>query len=191
LVKVKLHFEPYVEELKSAIDGEDEYINEAYRNTSKSILKKVYEWFIGEPSVELIQAVKITRRKRKKKVKTAKQLLKYFGCQKFDPELKINSIDPEHILGAQQLWVFNTKTRKLGVYYANDDSGFTIFRKSVDNYNEKTSYSKKIRKPKEIITKVINAGKVELKHLLEDIRAVKTPIKGRVSDVVLLLRVLK
>ena len=190
-LRVQEHFVPMVLELKEVIDGKNVEIKEAYTTYTKSTIKKVYDWLTGMPTVDVLQVTKKIRKARKKKVKTAAQLLKNFKCQVYDDELKINSVNPESIIGAQQLWVFNTKTRKLGVYYASDEKGLSISRMSIDNYDEATSFSKKIRKPKEVVPQVISAGKVALRHILEDIRATKSPMKGRVGDVVLLLRVVK
>jgi hypothetical protein len=169
----------------------DEEIKEAYKNYTPGTLKKLYNWLVGAPSEELIFAVKKARKPRKKKQKKPEQILKLFVYQKSDPELKLNSIDPEYILGAQQLWVYNTKTRKLGVYRAEDGKSLDVSRKSIVNYNEKTSICKKVRKPKETVVKVCGEGKVGLKHFMDNIRAVGTPMRSRIGDTVLLLRALK
>ncbi len=190
-LKVHEHFVPMMLELKLAIDGKNTEMKEAYSGNTKATLKKIYDWMIGEPSVDLIKAVKKTRKARKIKQKTPAQILKLFTCQKYNKELNINSIEPEDILRAEQLWVFNTKTRRLGVFYAADEKGLSVTRKSIDNYDEKTSYCKKIRKPKEFLPGVLAAGKVALRRILEDVHATKTLLKSRISADVLLLKVVK
>jgi hypothetical protein len=189
--KIHEHFSNLIVELKQAIDGKNSDIKESYEGVSKIILKKMYEWLIGAPSEELLKTVRKTRKPRTLKRKTPAQLLKLFVYQKSDDELKMGSTDPEDIIGAQQLWVFNTKTRKLGVYYAVDEKGLTVSRKSIDNYNEKTSFCKKLRKPKEILPKVAEYGKVALRHLMDEIRAKSAPMRSRICDTVLLLRTVK
>jgi len=188
--KVHEHFGNTILEIKQVITGDDELLKEAYSGVSKGTLQKVYNWFTAMPSEGLVVTQK-TRKTRKKKVKSAAQILKLFICQKSDSELNVQSVDPETILGAQQLWVFNTKTRKLGVYYAANEKGLGVSRKSIDNYDEKTSFCKKIRKPKEIIPGVITAGKVALRHAMDEIRATKSPMKSRICETVLLLRTVK
>ena len=189
--KVHEHFAHLILELQKAIQGKDEEIKEAYQDYSKAILKKVYDWLTGMPSQEVLQETKKVRKPRKKKAKTAAQLLKKFKYQKSDSDLNITSIDPETIIGTQQLWVFNTKTRRLGVYYAADEKGLSISRMSVDNYNEGASFNKKIRKPKEVVPGVLTAGKVALRHMLDEIKAAKTPMKSRIGETVLILRAVK
>jgi hypothetical protein len=189
LTQVNNHFSTLISDLGEIKKDKD--LQEAYSNQLVETWVKLYKWMIGEPDKELLASVKKERKPRRKKVKTAAQLLKLFAYQKSDSELKLNSVEPEHIIGATQLWVFNTKTRKLGVYYAEDGKTLSVSRKSIVDYNEKTSVQKKIRKPKEIIPEVVNAGKVALKHIMEKIRAVQSPMKSRISETVLLLRALK
>jgi hypothetical protein len=189
-LKVHDHFVSLILELKSFIDGDAE-IKDAYAGNTKANIKKIYDWLVGEPSEELVKAVKKTRKTRKKKQKTSAQILKLFTYMKYDKELNIHSIAPEDILKAEQLWVFNTKTRRLGVFYTSDENGLSVIRKSIDNYDEKTSYCKKIRKPKEFIPGVMAAGKVALRRILEDVHATKTILKSHISNDVLLLKVVK
>jgi hypothetical protein len=189
--KVHEHFSHLILELQKAIQGKDEEIKEAYSGTSKAILKKVYDWLTGMPSQIVLQETKKARKPRKKKAKTAVQLLKKFKYQKSDSDLNLTSIDPETIIGAQQLWVFNTKTRRLGVYYAVDEKGLSVSRMSIDNYDESTSFNKKIRKPKEVVPNVLSAGKVALRHMMDEIKAAKTPMKSRIGETALILRAVK
>jgi hypothetical protein len=166
-------------------------LEEAYSNQPLETWLKLCDWLTGEPNKELLASIKKQRKPRRKKVKTAAQLLKLFVYQKSDEELKFNSIEPEHIIDSTQLWVFNTKTRKLGVYYSQEGKTLSVSRKSIINYDEKISIQKKIRKPKEIVPQILTAGKVALKHVMEKIRAVESPIKSRINETVLLLRALK
>lgn len=186
--KVHEHFSKTILELFQAANGVKE-VAEYYAGIPKKSLMKVYDWLTAKPSTGLIQAVKKTRKPRKKKEKTAAQILKRFSYQSSDAKLKMESINPETIIGAKQLWVFNTKTRKLGVYHAADDKGLSISRKSIANYNEETSVCKRIRKPESVVPPIRTIGKVALRHVLDDIRAVESPMRSRISEDVLLVRV--
>jgi hypothetical protein len=90
-----------------------------------------------------------------------------------------------------QLWVYNTKTRKLGVYHAEDAGGLSVKGSSLLNYNESKSIQKKLRKPEEILPEVLKGGKVFLKNVLVDIRAVESPLSGRLNEDTILLRIAK
>lgn len=188
--KVYEKFSGMIIELQQVLNGADAELKEAYGAESKANIQKVFNWLTGPTSEGIVQNTR-KRKTRKKKEKSPAQLLKKFSYQKFDPELNITSIDPEYILGAQQLWIFNTKTRKLGVYYAKDDGGLKVYRKSIDNYDQATSICKKVRKPKDIVPQVASLGKVAMRHFLEEIRATESPLNSRINETVLLLRAVK
>ena len=55
---------------------------------------------------------------------------------KEDLEYKLVSISPVDIIGCKYLMVFNTKTKKLGIYYSKDDSGLSVKGSSIEDYDE-------------------------------------------------------
>jgi hypothetical protein len=135
--------------------------------------------------------VKAQRKPRAKKQKSAAQVVGKVTYMPRDDKLKVVSINPDQIVGAAQLWVFNVKTRKLGVFHAADDSGLMIKGTTVKNFDEKTSKCKTVRKPEQKIPEVIAAGKVALRRVLEEIRAKDSVLKGRLNKDTLLLKVVK
>jgi hypothetical protein len=107
-------------------------------------------------------------------------------------ELKLVSIDPKTIIGANQLWVYNTKTRKLGVYIALDAAGLSIKGSTIQNFAESKSICKTIRVPTTTrMNEVLNAGKVALRNILIDIRAAEGRLTGRINSDTILLRTIK
>ena len=62
------------------------------------------------------------------------------------------SINPEKIIGAMELWVYNTKKNRLGVYYAeNSVRGLNVKGSTILNYDSNISIQKKARKPDEVL----------------------------------------
>lgn len=175
-----------------ALYTEDKEFREAYDMT-KPQLKKVIAWcdqVILDCQKISGEAVK-SRKPRKRKVKTAaEQTTKMKYCVEF-PELKLKSIDPKLIVGALQLWVYNTKTRKLGCYHAEDAGGFTIKGTTIQNFSESKSTQKKLRKPEVTLKEVLDGGKIILKRLIDGIRAVESPLTGRINNDTVLVRVVK
>ena len=105
---------------------------------------------------------------------------------------KLVSIDPKKIIGAQELWVFNTKTRKLGKYIAGNgfESGeLSIKGTSIIGFDEKNSIQKTIRKPEVILKEFQKSGKVALRKFLEEINATDIKLNGRINKDVILLKV--
>lgn len=183
------HFKPFCLEVKEVIVGQDEQLLEGYSNYTKNELKKLNQFLdlIISDCAGFKTNSKVTKTPRKKKaVPISKKVLK-LNYKKEDPEYKIVSIKPESIIGCQNLWIFNTKTRKLGIYISNDESGLSIKGSTIDNYNKELSIQKTLRKPLDIIPNVIKGKKTILKKVMSDINSVESLLNGRINvDVVLL-----
>jgi hypothetical protein len=172
---------------------DDSDIKEAYSNFTKSQLKKLISYcdqVIVDGMKLAGEAIK-TRKPRKRKTKSADQLIAKLNYAKDFADLKITSVDPKTIIGATSLWVYNIKTRKLGVYHALDASGLNIKGSTIQNYAESKSVSKTLRKPEVTVHEVLKAGKVALRNVLNDIRAAEKPLTGRINTDTILLRVSK
>jgi hypothetical protein len=187
--QISEHFKPLSLEVKEAMLGQDEQLVEGYSNYTKTELKKLNQFLqlIISDCNGFTSNSKVTKTPRKKKiVPVSKKILK-LNYKKEDPEYKIVSIKPENIIGCQNLWVFNTKTRKLGIYISNDASGLSIKGSTIENFSVDLSIHKTVRKPLDVIPLVIKGKKTVLKKVMSDINSVATPLNGRINaDVVLL-----
>lgn len=159
--------------------------------------KREYTQFIKSIRDALIKAnerpikEKIERKPRKLKIKTPEQqVAKVRYCKEY-PDLEIKSVSPTQILGASQLWAFHTRSRKLFVYNASDESGFKIQGTKLINMDEKTSICKTLRKPQEQIANMMSSGKIQLRKFMDSIKAVPKNGNGRLDDHLVLLRVVK
>ena len=187
------HFKPLSLEVKEAMLGEDEQLIEGYSNYTKTEIKKLSQFLqlIISDCNGFTSNSKVTKTPRKKKiVPISKKVLK-LNYKKEDPEYKIVSIKPESIIGCQNLWVFNTKTRKLGVYVASDESGLSVKGSTIENYNVELSVNKTVRKPLDVIPMVIKGKKTVLKKIMSDINSVQTLLNGRINGDVVLLTSIK
>lgn len=187
------HFKPLSIEVKEAMAGADEQLVEGYSNYTKTELKKLNQFLqlILSDCNGFTTNSKVTKTPRKKKiVPVSKKILK-LNYKKEDPEYKIVSIKPENIIGCQNLWVFNTKTRKLGVYVASDESGLSVKGSTIENFNVELSINKTLRKPLDVIPNVVKGKKTVLKKVMSDINSVETPLNGRINADVILLTSIK
>jgi hypothetical protein len=127
----------------------DPDVKEAYSNFTKVQLKKLIAYCdqVILDSMKLAGDAVKSRKPRKRKTKSAEQLAAKMNYAKDFAELKLVSIDPKTIIGANQLWVYNTKTRKLGVYIALDAAGLSIKGSTIQNFAESKSICKTIRVP--------------------------------------------
>lgn len=175
--------------------SKDDQIKEGYSNFTKPQIKKLIEFhqLIIDDAQNIISNSKKTRKPRKRKQKTSEQLTnKVNYCPEFsDNDLKLKSINPKEIVGTNTLWIFNTKTKKLGCYIADDSSGLTVKGSTILNFSKVKSISKNIRKPKDIVPNIVNGGKVFLRNVLADIKAKENKLNGRINKDTILLRVIK
>lgn len=179
-------------EVKEAILGTDEQLIEGYSHLTSAQLKKfnVFVCSIIEDSETQVLKVKAARLPRKRKEKPAGiQVARMQYLQEF-PELKLTSIHPTKIVGAQQLWIYNTKNKKLGVYYATGSTGFSVKGTSLLGWDPEVSAQNGLRKPAITIDEVMKGGKMQLQKVLSKLTTVTTKMNGRINSDTILLRIL-
>jgi len=174
-------------------------LKEGYGHFKKADIKN-YTLAIENLMVALdfvIDSAKINRKPRKAKPKSATKLvekLKY--CKSYD-KYKVASILPDQIIKTNELWVFNTKTRKIGKYIAKnidpqgqqrDGTGLSVKGTTIIGFDEDKSIQKTLRKPDEQLKEFKAAGKVKLRTFMEDIKTIDTKLNGRCNPDTLLLK---
>jgi len=190
LGKLESAFDSTRAELEAAQAREDEQLVEGYKHFKAADYKRIYAWLDElQKAVEQYRGVKkATKKARVKKSPSKEKLVAKLKYLKQDNTLKLVSVNPVDIIGAQELWVYNTKTRKLGQYMAMSSSGLAIKGTSIDNYTAKSA-SKTLRKPDQQLADFMKAGKVALRTFLNSIKATETKLNGRINADVMLLRV--
>lgn len=178
-------------EIQEAIDGDDEQLSEAYQKYSKLQLRKLLSYYdqIINDAIKLSNDSKQTRKPRKRKSKTPEQLVAKIKILDESKEFKLKSEDSKKIIGATQLWVFNVKTRKLGVYHADDASGLSIKGSTVLNFTESKSITKTLRKPESILPEIVKGGKVYLRNVMDNINAKEKVLTGRLNSDTILVKI--
>jgi hypothetical protein len=179
-------------ELGEALGRADEQIAESYRHYKASDYKR-HHAFIQNILDALDQYRNVKKATKKARVKRAPNKEKVVGKIKYLKEektLKLVSINPVDIIGAQELWCYNVKTRKLVKYVADSVTGpLGVKGTTLTGYNESASIGKTLRKPEEKLKEFFKAGKVQLRKFLEDIKATETLGNGRLNSDTILLKV--
>jgi hypothetical protein len=178
------------QEFDVVMNTDDKEVKEGYSNFKKTELKKLVAYCdqVIMDGLKIAGAATKSRKPRKRKEKTPDQLVANMKlCVEF-AELNLKSVKPREIIGAMALWVYNTKTRKLGCYHAEDAGGFSVKGTSLTNFNETKSVQKKLRKPEVTLPEVLNGGKVYLRSAMDNIRAVESALTGRINDDTILVR---
>jgi hypothetical protein len=178
------------QEFDGVMNTDDKEMKEGYSNFKKTELKKLVAYCdqVIMDGLKITGAAAKSRKPRKRKEKTPDQLVANMKlCTEF-AELNLKSVKPREIIGAMALWVYNTKTRKLGCYHAEDAGGFSVKGTSLTNFNETKSVQKKLRKPEVTLPEVLNGGKVYLRSAMDNIRAVESALTGRINGDTILVR---
>jgi len=175
-------------------------LKEGYAHLKKADIKKL-RTAIEELMLALdfiIDQAKATRKPRKAKPKSADKLVEKLKYLKADPKYNLASVNPTDVVGANELWVFNVKTRKLGKYIAKnidpkgmkrEGSGLSVKGTTIIGFDEATSIQKTLRKPDEQLKAFKSAGKVALRKFLDDIATTDTKLNGRCNPDTILLKV--
>jgi hypothetical protein len=179
-------------ELEELSGGQaDEQLREAYSHRSKKHIRKLIDFYteVNSACTMLMQESKINRKPRAKKVVPADKIVAKLKYKKTDEPLKLVSINPADIIGSKELWVYNTKTRKLGKYVAADFNELGVKGASITGFSENHSVQKTLRKPADQLKEFKAAGKVALRKFLDDIKATDTKMNGRINEETILLKV--
>ena len=163
---------------------------EGYRSYTKAQLKNrlaAYDEILSACDMFLRQA-KVNRKPRVKKAPSKEKLISKLKFKINDERYKLVSIKPEECLQAVELWVFNTKTRKLGVYVPEEFQVLSVKGSSIVNFDAKKSIAKTVRKPEELLKGAAALPRTKLRKLFEGIKGVDTLLNGRINEDIVLLK---
>jgi hypothetical protein len=189
---IKAFYAKDLAELEELASGNaDEQLKEGYSHRSRKQIKNLIAFYqeIMSACDMLAQEAKVNRAPRKTKAVPKEKLIAKLKYMKSNEPLKLVSINPTDIIGSKELWVFNTKTRKLGKYIAAEFTDLGVKGTTITGFNEHTSVQKTLRKPEEKLKEFKAAGKVQLRKFLDDINATDTKMNGRINEETILLKV--
>jgi hypothetical protein len=187
------YYKPLYSELFDALSGKVPELRESYSHYTKPKLKAYVEFIKSIVSAAETRAVvvKAARKPRKKKEKPVSVIVSKLKFKEKDDTYNVVSVDPKQIVGANQLWVFNTKYRTLAVYNAMGPAGLNVKGSTLTGWDEKTSIVKKLRKPTEQVNKLKEGGKIVLRKFMDEIKCKPKTATGRINKDVVLVRIIK
>ena len=188
--KIADYFKKRAADWIAIIESKDEYVKESYPRPRKEMIEGA-KFFggVANDAEKLASNKNAARKPRKKKPVSFEKKVARLKYKKDDIDNKLVSIDPVKIMGAEKLWVYNVKSRKLGVYVAADQAGLAVKGSAIDNYKYSESISKTLRKPKDVLSRVLEGGKVVLRKVMGEINSKPSELNGRVNKYTILLRV--
>jgi len=175
-----------------------EQLKEGYSHLDKKNLKAIMSFLqdVFGACDMIMQEGKVNRKPRKPKEVNKEKVVAKMKYRKSDEGLKLVSINPSDIIGCNELWTYNIKTRKIGKYIAKnidplgagrEGSGLNVKGTTILGFDEKESIQKTLRKPKEQLKEFADCGKVKLRKYMDDIKTTDIKLNGRINlDTVLL-----
>ena len=176
-------------ELVDVYNKDDEYYVEAWSHLKPKYHKKMMDFYgiICDDIDRLIKNATAKRKPRKTKTLSASRLVSKLKYQTDFSKLKLVSINPEKIIGANELWIYNTKYNRLGVYHAeNTVRGFSVKGCTIQHFDKNESVEKTARKPKDILVKL---NKSSLKKSMKEMKTKEKELTGRIGKDTILLGV--
>ena len=191
---IKGYFQRNFNELNELASGQaDEQLREAYKHNSRKNVKKLIEFYEAIMSAcdQIAAEQKVLKKPRAKKVKPAEDLVKKLKFKLSDDKLSITSVPTAGLIGAQAAIVYNTKTRKIGMYIASSSEGLNVKGASIINFTEK-SFQKTLRKP-DVQLKEFKEQNTQkrVETWFSKIKSTETALNGRVNAELILLKIFK
>jgi len=197
---VKEQYEGIHAEALENLAGTCEQLKEAYSFMDKKMKKDYVAFFekINAACDAIILTGKANRKQRKPRARSKDAIIKKLKFQLNDGALGIASISPTDVVYANELWVYNTKTRKVGVYHAKDKdprglqrqgAGLMVKGTTIQDFNEETSVQKTLRKPAEQINNWTGRAKTKFAKAFDEVKTTPTKLTGRINDSTILLQV--
>ena len=127
-------------------------------------------------------------KQRLPKEKPAGQVVAKLNYMRSYENLNLVSVEPTTIVKSQTLVTYNTKTRKLSIYIAEDRSPFTlgVSRSSITQYSEK-SMQKTLRDPAKQMAKLLSGSTTTLMAEFNKIKAKVSVPSGRINQETILV----
>jgi hypothetical protein len=189
---IKSFYERDLTELEELASGKGcEQLREGYSHRSRKQIKSLIVFYqeIASACDMLMQEAKVNRAPRAKKAVPKDKLVAKLKFMKTNEPLKLVSVNPVDIIGSKELWIYNTKSRKLGKYVAAEFNDLGVKGTSITGFDETKSICKTLRKPEEKLKEFKAAGKIALRKFLDDINATDTKMNGRINEEIILLKV--
>jgi hypothetical protein len=183
--------------LEASKDG-DEFYSEAYSNLSlkqKNALKKFYLSILSlieNKEQSIVPKETKLRKERKKKKETQKQkdsklFSKFVFLKKFNT---LESFSPSKILSSSEIYLLDTRYRKLIYLKAKEGETFSIKSMSISNIDEEKSLNKKIPTKlfEVIIAAILKSNQGRAKIIFNETESTPSKAIGKCNENILLLK---
>ena len=186
------HIEKLAEEIELLLTKKDDQLTEAY-SFMKPKRQKVLLAFLIEIRDDIKRYMlnkKATRKTKAPTIMTADKQVSKIKYAKESVEYKIQSINPVSIIGASQLYTFNTKNRVLTEYLTSSPKGFEMKGTTLQNLNS-SSRSIRLRKPEDILPDIQSKPVSRINAIWNGLTTKQSVPNGRINNDTILVRIFK
>jgi len=185
-------WEEKISEFKELQLGDDKQLIEAYSNFGKIQIRNLIKFceLVIHDLHSYVTYKKATRAKPKKKTIPISKLVSKLKFMKEFSELGLKSLSPTKIPESKEMFVYDTKKRKLHYYKADELSGgLTVKNSTIVGFSASESCIKTLRKPVEQLKEFKKSSKPNSRKFFKDIKAVETKTSGRFNENYIILKI--
>jgi hypothetical protein len=154
---------------------------ERYRAFGEFLIEQFRSYDKGAPKVR-------QRKPRKRKVKTAEQLVQKAKYKTEDKTLGLSGLTPDKIVGSRYAWIYNTRYLKLSKCVAPEGQVLSFKGSTIQNLDEKASKAKRVSKiPK--LKEILETTRARAEKLFVEYRGTEQYAPGRLNEDTMILRV--
>lgn len=183
------YYQNTLNEINEAIEGQDEQLVEGYSFLSRVEIKRFRD-FIKSIVDDCAQHQVTAKKPRIMKAKPPAVIVKKLKFLREFAELNLKSCNPADIVGADELWVYNTKNRKLTNYTSANGDVLSVKGTTIINYDVAKSQSVTLRKPEEFF-KGLTIGKRAMSNAVKEIKTKPSTPNGRINEDTILVGAFK
>jgi len=185
------YYTPLRDEIKELVEKKTEDLVEAYTwlgpRKRKQYLKVIQS--IIDDAEKYMMSKKAVRKVRKKKAAPASKQVDKMKYMADSSEFKLVSVDPVNIIGASEVYLFNTKYRTMTYLVTQSAQGFEVKGTTIQGVDLEASYKKTLRKPEEFFSNFTKATKAKARNLLKELKTKESTCNGRVNDQTIIVKV--
>lgn len=196
---IKDDFNAEYQEALEVKEWKDPDIKEGYSHFTPKMRKDFVEFYekINTACDTIIETKKTSRTARKPRARSKDSIIKKLKYQINDSDLGVASIHPTEVVNCNELWVYNTKTRKIGVYHAitkdpramnRPGSGISVKGTTIIDFDTNLSIQKTLRKPKEQISNWTGKAKTKFAKSFDELKTTPIKMNGRINDNTIILK---
>ena len=174
-------------EIREVVTSKDPQTVEGYSNFTKKELKKFADFMeqLVSDCQQQVQTAKASRAPRKRKPQTPTKLVSKLKFMREFTEMGLKSVKPESLVGATEVWIYNTKYRKITAYKA-DNTLFSVKGTTLIGFSVTESKTMTLRKPEEFFKGLV-IGKRPMNTAFKKLTTKPSVPNGRINEECILL----